>query len=276
MPMGRTTRKTTINTARKCVIAVHRQYACVALVSCRVGSCAPDVTNDSARVRIHSASAPFVCQPARFTRSKRTPRALFLFSVNPVISPSRIAQEPNRAHIVSYERVLEDRMQRRGLNDEAGITHRNGVCHVQFIASVLAGERWEIRLRNIELHQRKLQQSPSCAVDDVPRLRPPSFGWRELERGASNQESVWADGRHQHVVVVAVEIPQREPAIADRHRHDVVLVRSHAIEAGLTCQFVRGQAHGRWWRRAGARRRASVRERPRGRHRPRHSSNRPD
>ena len=68
---------------------------------------------------------------------------------------------------------------------EAGVTNRNSVRDVQFIASVLAGERWEIRLRNIELHQRKLQQSLSSAVDDVPRtaaarLRPArTRAWRQ-------------------------------------------------------------------------------------------------
>ena len=171
-------------------------------------------------------------------------------------------------------------MQCRRLNDEARITHRNGVCHVQFIASVLAGERWEIRLRNVELHQRKLQQPLSSAVDDVPRLRPPGFGWRELERGARKQESVGADGGHQHVD----SCRRRNPTASNlpsRTDIDTMWFSSgpKAIEAGLTGQFVRGQGHGRWWRRwcSAARRRSApgvVRERRRGRYRPRHSSSR--
>src|SRR5687768_7515870 len=52
--------------------------------------------------------------------------------------PPPVAHKPNGAHIVSDERVLEDRMQSRGLNDKAGIAYRHGVCHVQFIASVFA------------------------------------------------------------------------------------------------------------------------------------------
>src|SRR5688572_14786603 len=166
--------------------------------------------------------------------------------------PARVAHKPDGAHIVTDKRVPEDRMQRRGLNDEAGITHRNGVGHVQFIASVFTGKRGKSRLRNIKLDLRKLQQPLSFAVDHVPRSRPSGFGRRELDRGTGNEESVRADRRHHDVVVVAVEIPHRELAIANRHQHDVVLVRSKAVEAGPGCQFIRRQAHRSWWRRAGA------------------------